>query len=424
MKSIDSTMNDYEYVVKCPVSFNVTTRNCSQYLEKCLKSIVNQCDDNWSCVVTDDASDDGTWEVVKKYEIITKGKIKGIRNTERLWKARNFHNATINLTPYTIVIELDGDDYLIDENVVSEIRRLHQTYDLVWTQHEIDKEHYVDWHSWTSTLLEWNWTRNFPARNAIWNKAHHPGHLRTFKKFLYDEIPIDDFMFNNKWVKTAFDCIYYTALIEMTEPRLRYFYDKSLLIYNVLPHNDTFMDFKADENSLDNSQSFISEMYRNKKEHSMITQKHIVIIFCSICDFLEKKSLLSEFVIRFPKNKYHIGVVGEWSTMEFSMLHGCKIYNIDLIRKSVFGDQLCSKDIILKLFLYYLFRNNWTREYVLFDEQALCSDKLSSDSSFRTFDNQGMFLRKFSFDTDYLIIEESIKDFKSINCCVFGKIES
>ena len=252
----------------------------------------------------------------------------------------------------------------------------------------------------------------------------HPGHLRTFKKILYDQIPIDDFMFKNDWVKTAFDGIYYTALIEMTEPRLRYFYDKSLLVYNVLPHNDTFLDIYKGTESPEMSQSVVSEFYRRKKPHAMITRTHVAVLFYSFAEFKKRKDTVFDLISKSPLNKYHFGIVGGWDIEMFSGFHGCKFYNIDLIKKSAVNTIEHSKDILVKLFSYYLFRNNWPSEYVILDSFSFFDDKADLNFNIDSNCQQSTYPVKLIFDKDYKNIETYLDDSKRHDCSVFGKVES
>ena len=51
------------------VSILVTFYNQKQFVDECLTSLVNIKDIDYEVLVGDDGSDDGTYEVIKKYEL-------------------------------------------------------------------------------------------------------------------------------------------------------------------------------------------------------------------------------------------------------------------------------------------------------------------------------------------------------------------
>jgi glycosyltransferase involved in cell wall biosynthesis len=228
----------YCQTAKQSVCFNVTTRNAGPLLEQCLTSIVSQTCADWFCVLTDDASDDCTLSIAGSYSSQHPGKFQVVHNRRRKGKLENFALALAGVDPSSIIVELDGDDRLTIDTFVDEIQRLHTRYDVVWTQHEVLCDQYPDWHVRQSTQIPDDWTRNTPVRSGPWSPNYFPGHLRTFKKAYFDKIRKADLKHGGKWLQVTADVAYFTPILEMTAPHLRYFYDRVCARYVIHSSND------------------------------------------------------------------------------------------------------------------------------------------------------------------------------------------
>lgn len=96
----------------------VTAHNYGRFLEQCIQSVIGQQNaPTWCMVIVDDASSDGTPEILRHYT--TDSRIKSLRLTgEGLARASNRGIAEMD-TPW--VLRLDADDWLMPEA----LRRLH-----------------------------------------------------------------------------------------------------------------------------------------------------------------------------------------------------------------------------------------------------------------------------------------------------------
>ena len=98
------------------VSVIVATYKQEKYIGKALDSILTQkCDFDYEVIAGDDASPDGTGEIVKKYGDAHPGKIKAIAREKNLGAFKNFKDLYSRAQGEYLAF-LEGDDYWIDEN--------------------------------------------------------------------------------------------------------------------------------------------------------------------------------------------------------------------------------------------------------------------------------------------------------------------
>lgn len=93
-----------------------TTYNHGKYIEKCLKSILNQeAKFKYKLLVSDDGSTDNTRAILKKYQDKYPEKLEVIYNEKNLGAMENFIH-TLNMVHTEYVALCDGDDYWTDNN--------------------------------------------------------------------------------------------------------------------------------------------------------------------------------------------------------------------------------------------------------------------------------------------------------------------
>lgn len=334
------------------IGFVINVRNSAKYISKCLDSILSQSDENWFCIVTDDNSDDGTAEIVSRYASAHPEKIRANFNRDRAWKMKNFVTALDFFHPSDIVVELDGDDYLCEQNFVFHIRRLHQKYDVVWTQHTVDTGNCPDWHSRQSTDLPEKWSRNHPPRERIWTHKYYPGHLRSFKKFYFDHIDRQHLQHMGEWLKVTSDVAYYTPILEMAKPYKRYFYDHVCCVYCITDNNDTLFENHFQQMSnLDRSylQSEIGLYLKNLPAYSQMPLRHWILVVKQFDTKDIKK--FQEYRARFPFDHFHLffldGVLMNYVNSAL-YAHGLHLYNLpNLVKNSLSGMRYLFADIAI-----------------------------------------------------------------------------
>lgn len=96
------------------VSIIITTYNRGNFICEAIDSATKQSFDDFEIIIIDDASEDNTSEIVKKY-IEGDKRIKYVKNTENIGKAKTYNKGlTLALGQY--VAPLDSDDIWLDKD--------------------------------------------------------------------------------------------------------------------------------------------------------------------------------------------------------------------------------------------------------------------------------------------------------------------
>lgn len=243
--------------------FVVTVRNNPTLLDRCLRSVAAQRYPRTRCVVIDDASDDGTCAVAARWSRERPDLFTLHLVSQRRGKMANFYDAVMGLDDHDVVVELDGDDILLSRDAGRDLARLHTRLDLVWTQHRVSRHRWPTWPHFRSTDLPPAYRSASDLPRLPWSRTWHPSHLRSFKAWAFRRIDPEDLRLDDDWVQVCADVAYYTPLVEMTPPALRYFYDRELAVYNVTAQNDKFLESSA--TPLASRQSHVAEqIYRRR----------------------------------------------------------------------------------------------------------------------------------------------------------------
>lgn len=219
----------------------VTVHNSKEWIGKCINSILCQDYKNYKLIIVDDHSDDGTWEIVSKYEGLL------IRNEKRLFHSLiSMINAIKGFVEddEDIIVSVDGDDWLIDEQVLSV---LNEAYDgeiwLTYGQYIPYSDSYknycqpLGYNRTTNDQGEWIESR-LDSRTYRHSGVWITSHLKTFKKKLWDKIDDKDFREENgEYFKTCGDCAMLYPMIEMAGDQHIKFINRVLYVYNDLNPN-------------------------------------------------------------------------------------------------------------------------------------------------------------------------------------------
>ena len=223
-----------------------TTYNCENYIERCLYSLMSQRFKDFKCYITDDLSTDGTVNKVK--EIIKDDKrFILIENHIKLYQPGNYDQIIRwrNLDGDEVCVEVDGDDWLPNPNVLSVI-----------------KDTYEDSKVWmTSGSFKYQdgrkgFNRPITSLDNIRKSNFTLSHLRTWKSWLWKKIDEKDLKDSegNYW-SVAGDLAFMWPMIEMSGLEHFKFIDDILYVYNEAnPINDHKVDFQK----VRNTHSYIS----------------------------------------------------------------------------------------------------------------------------------------------------------------------
>ena len=107
--------------MKPKVSVLTPVYNQRQFLGKCLQSVINQTFKNWEMIIIDDASSDGSWDIIETFH---DERIKALRHEKNYGKSKlaETHNEALSMASGELVAILEGDDYWPDYRLMVQIK--------------------------------------------------------------------------------------------------------------------------------------------------------------------------------------------------------------------------------------------------------------------------------------------------------------
>ena len=207
----------------------IPSYNNSEWCEKNLESVFIQTYPNWTIYYIDDCSSDRTGELVERYVDIRgmRDKCRIIHNTNRVGAMENLYNAIHTADPHSVVVTLDGDDFLADKDVF-------QTVVDTYADPEV-------WITYGSYCYEPGGRRGVcaPIPEEVLAKVsirRYPNwitsHLRTFRARLFHLIQKKDLMVKKKFFEIAYDVAIMMPMLEMASPNHIRYIDRILYLYN------------------------------------------------------------------------------------------------------------------------------------------------------------------------------------------------
>ena len=206
----------------------VASYNNKNWYQKNLDSIFSQNYPNYRLIYVDDASEDGTATLVREY-VIKKGqedRTTIISNDTRLFAMANFYKAIWLCSPEEIVVELDGDDWFANENVLAYLNEVYADPE-VWVTYGQFQFYPCGSPGWSSQL-PFHVIENNAYREHNWITTH----LRTYYACLFHQIEKQDFYLDGTFVETAGDLARLFPILEMAGWHSR-FIPYVLYIYNI-----------------------------------------------------------------------------------------------------------------------------------------------------------------------------------------------
>lgn len=94
------------------ISVFTTCYNQENFIAEAIESVVNQSVHPFEFIICDDCSQDGTWEIVQKYQLIYPQIIKSYRNEINLGLYPNFNFAQ-SLVTGNLITCVSGDDFIL-----------------------------------------------------------------------------------------------------------------------------------------------------------------------------------------------------------------------------------------------------------------------------------------------------------------------
>ncbi|MBD0286186.1 MAG: glycosyltransferase family 2 protein [Flavisolibacter sp.] len=107
------------------VTINIPTYNQERYIARAIESALKQDYTNLEIIVSDDCSTDNTYNIARKFE---SERVKVYRSFHNTGRVANYRNMLYSLSTGDWVVNLDGDDYYIDNKFISEAIHLIQQH--------------------------------------------------------------------------------------------------------------------------------------------------------------------------------------------------------------------------------------------------------------------------------------------------------
>jgi len=182
--------------------------NCKQYISQTVASVIAQKYSNWNLTLIDDGSTDGTSEYFKRIKDPRISCHRFLDNTGAAFRRYNAIHAMSN--PNSVVLLLGLDDQLLPNC----LRRIAEEYErgMLMT--------YGNW-------IDQNGRGLPPSFNLEFDdQTHEERNYRkvtyrstapnTFRKFLFDRIPKQDFIVGGKWIDTTTESEVMYSCLEMS----------------------------------------------------------------------------------------------------------------------------------------------------------------------------------------------------------------
>ena len=160
-----------------------TTYNCEHFIEKCIQSLLDQSFKDFVCYITDDLSTDKTVEMARSV-IKNDPRFIIIENKIKMYQPGNYDQVirnNANIADHEVCVELDGDDWFSDHEVLQRIANVYQNR-FTWLAN--GSFEYQDGRS------------GFAQKPSIWKSIRKQNftltHIRTWRAFLWRKILVSD----------------------------------------------------------------------------------------------------------------------------------------------------------------------------------------------------------------------------------------
>jgi glycosyltransferase involved in cell wall biosynthesis len=205
----------------------IDTCNHKDWIERCLNTCLTQKYDNYEVVLVDALSDDNTFEIAKQYAKEFP-KLKIYQNEVRIPQIANFLWLTELSKPGSIVVSVDGDDWLKNGKVLQKLNDVYNSGDVWMTYGTYEEFPYRD----VSSIYQ-PYPQEVIENNSFREHKWLASHLRTYRRELFLNINLDDFKREDgEWLDTAGDQAMMLPMLEMSAERSRHI-SEALLVYNV-----------------------------------------------------------------------------------------------------------------------------------------------------------------------------------------------
>ncbi len=238
-----------------PIVVVIPSYNNQDWYQNNLGSVLAQNYSNFRVIYIDDASPDGTGELVQNY-IIEKGRqdlVTLIRNPERIGALSNLYKGIWMCDPQEIVATLDGDDWFYHKDVLARLNAAYADPD-VWLTYG----QYI--HHPGGNIGAGELPPQVIANNAYRESDWVTTHLRSFYAGLFHKIKREDLTYNGYFFSMAGDLAMMFPMLEMAGTH-NHFISDVLYVYNYAnPINDAKVNVQL--------QQHLESIIRNMPKYS------------------------------------------------------------------------------------------------------------------------------------------------------------
>lgn len=205
----------------------IPSYNNKDWYQKNLASVFNQEYENYRVIYIADGSTDGTDQLVEEYVKQTEQQdwVTLIKNSERKGPLACMCQAVFSCDKDEIVVDLDGNDWLAHEKVLSKLNKIYADPDVWMTYGQ-----FIYYPSFKKGIAS-----KVPNEIVNQNKFRSYGggitHLKTFYAALFQAIEKEDFLYEGNFIQKAHDLAYSIPISEMAGDHIR-FIPETLYIYN------------------------------------------------------------------------------------------------------------------------------------------------------------------------------------------------
>ena len=154
--------------------------NPGEFLDKCIASVISQKYNNYKVIFIDDCSTDGSYDKLPHND----EKVTIIRNDIRKTALENIHDAVMKYcNQESVCVLVDGDDWLINKNVLKFIDEQYQKNDC-WISYGQA--------SWTDGRRGFASAYSPEEFLNIRKAPFRVSHIRTFRAGLYKAMQVQD----------------------------------------------------------------------------------------------------------------------------------------------------------------------------------------------------------------------------------------
>ncbi len=206
----------------------VPTHNNSRFCIRNLESVAHQDYENYHVYIVDDGSTDDTYKKIDTYieEHKLQDNITLIHNEKRMGAAANYYTIINAIPGHVIVLNVDGDDFLAHEQVLTKLNEVYGNQN-IWMTYGQFRQYPSQEIGFCKPIAK-RFILEHNYRDSEWLATH----LRTYYAWLFHHIRVQDMCYEGEFLPMCADRAIVYPLLEMCAGHFRCI-DEVLYIYNV-----------------------------------------------------------------------------------------------------------------------------------------------------------------------------------------------